>query len=113
MSLIREFMYKNFDTSLEQIEDSAWVDKIVKNYILVDTDTTESFSRLKEIPASRKKRFVILKWLVNQFEESVNYSEAEVNQILKRFHPDCATLRRELVSYNLMQRERGIYWVVT
>lgn len=66
--------------------------------------------RLKEIPASRKKRLVILKWLVNKFEFGVNYPESSVNEILNRYHSDHATLRRELVGYQLMQREKGIYW---
>jgi hypothetical protein len=67
----------------------------------------------KEIPASRKKRLVILKWLVNQFEVGINYPERLVNDILKRYHPDCATLRREFIGYKLMQRENGIYWRTT
>lgn len=66
--------------------------------------------RLKEIPASRKKRLVILKWLASQFEAGVNYSELLVNEIIKRYHPECATLRRELIGYQLMQRENGVYW---
>ncbi len=66
--------------------------------------------RLKEIPASRKKRLVILKWLASQSEVGVNYSELLVNEIIKRYHPECATLRRELIGYQLMQRENGVYW---
>lgn len=59
--------------------------------------------------SSRKKRLIILKWLVNQFEIGVNYSD-QVNTILKRYHEDCATLRRELIGYQLMQRQNGVYW---
>jgi hypothetical protein len=65
--------------------------------------------RIIEIPASRKKRLIILKWLVNKFELGLTYSEKEVNQIIKRHHPDSATLRREFIGYNLMKREQGIY----
>jgi predicted transcriptional regulator len=64
---------------------------------------------LLQIPASRKKRLVILAWLVEQFETDRIYSEAEVNRILKRHHEDCATLRRELVGYRMMVREDGRY----
>ncbi|MBD2505665.1 DUF2087 domain-containing protein [Anabaena azotica] len=52
---------------------------------------------------------VILKWLANQFSVGVNYPESEVNAILKNYHPDCATLRRELIDNKLMQRSQGIY----
>jgi len=35
-----------------------------------------------------------------------------VNAIIKRYHADTATLRRELIGNKLMQRENGIYWRV-
>lgn len=88
----------------EDIEGEAWERKVLQNFI--------ENGRLKEIPASRKKRVVILKWLAAQFELGVNYPETKVNAILKRYHEDCATLRRELVGYQFMQRENGIYWLV-
>lgn len=66
--------------------------------------------RLVEIPAARKKRDVILRWLLDRFAPDTRYTEPEVNQILARHHPDVATLRRELVGARLMRRERGVYW---
>lgn len=66
--------------------------------------------RIKEIPAKRQKRLVILQWLVNQFERGVRYPEAEMNSRLKQYHPDFAALRRYLIENGLMQREGGIYW---
>lgn len=99
---------QQFDFSLEQAEDEAWSAKVLSNYILVDK--TSELRRLKDIPATRKKRLVILKWLASHFDQGINYPEAKVNEILKQFHPDCATLRREMIGYNLMQRESGIYW---
>ncbi len=67
-------------------------------------------NRIKEIPARRQKRFVVLKWLVNQFEHGVRYPEAEMNARLKQYHPDHAALRRYLIENGLMQRENGFYW---
>ena len=65
--------------------------------------------RLLEIPVSRKKRLVILKWLANFFEHGISYSEREVNTVLKLHHNDCATLRREMVGYRILARDKGIY----
>ena len=65
--------------------------------------------RLKAIPRQRKKREVILRQLVRQFEEERGYSEAEVNDILGSYHEDVATLRREMVSYGLLVRDGGQY----
>ena len=65
--------------------------------------------RLKEIPANLKKRHVILAWLVGRFDHDTRYHEREVNEIIKRHHPDASALRRELVDHRYMQRENGIY----
>jgi hypothetical protein len=65
--------------------------------------------RLKEIPASPKRRRAVLKWLVGQFERDAEYPEAKVNEILQRHHPDFAALRRYLIDEGLMTRQGGIY----
>jgi hypothetical protein len=65
--------------------------------------------RLKTIPASRRKRWVVLKWLARQFDEGRDYPEAEVNAALQRRHWDSATLRRELIGHRMMGREAGVY----
>lgn len=67
-------------------------------------------NRIKEIPAKRQKRLVVLQWLVNQFEQGVRYPEAEMNTRLKQYHPDFAALRRYLIENGLMHREQGVYW---
>jgi DNA-binding transcriptional ArsR family regulator len=68
--------------------------------------------RLTTIPTQRKRVITILETLVQDFAYGRRYSEAEVNAILARYHEDVATLRRELVGYRLLARERGIYWRV-
>jgi DNA-binding transcriptional ArsR family regulator len=65
---------------------------------------------LKSIPASHKKRAVILRWLVAQFEEDRRYRESEINETIQRRHWDSATLRRELIGHRMMRRDKGIYW---
>ena len=65
---------------------------------------------LKEIPAQEKKMLVILRHLRDQFEPGREYPEKQVNEIIQRFHPDTASLRRMLIDYGLMRRGNGIYW---
>jgi hypothetical protein len=65
--------------------------------------------RLGSIPASRKKRLVVLKRLISGFEEGRDYPEAEVNAVLKRAHEDVATLRREFIINHMMERADGVY----
>jgi biotin operon repressor len=67
--------------------------------------------RLRRIPAQRKKRVVVLRKLLERFERGRTYAEREVNELLGRAHEDVATLRRELVMYGFLERERGVYTV--
>ncbi len=75
-------------------------------------DTFLDGERLVRIPAKRKKRDVVLRWLQQEFEPGVEYPEAEVNRILHRHHLDCATLRRELFESGYLRRQGGggVYW---
>ena len=66
--------------------------------------------RLKQIPARRSKREVVLRFLARSFQPGRRYSEQEVNEILGAFHQDTCTLRRELVMARLLEREAGVYW---
>lgn len=66
--------------------------------------------RIMDIPAQFKKQNVLLNWLLEKFEKGRQYNEAEVNEIIKRHHPDSAWFRRSMVDRKLMTREKGIYW---
>jgi hypothetical protein len=66
--------------------------------------------QLTAIPASRRKRQMVLRWLAEQFDEHRRYREAEVNELIQRRHWDCATLCRELIGCGMMAREGGVYW---
>jgi len=77
-------------------------ERLIQNYL-------ESDGRLRLIPASRKKRYPVLAWLAAHFDLDRRYREAEVNQILQTRHWDSATIRRELVGYRMLAREKGIY----
>ncbi len=65
---------------------------------------------LRSIPARRAKRLVVLDRVVQVFDLGRRYPEAEVNVLLRAFHPDVAALRRYLVDEGLMSREHGVYW---
>jgi predicted transcriptional regulator len=68
--------------------------------------------RLKSIPAQHKKRKVILRYILQEFEPGRRYAETEVNEIISRFHEDYATIRREFIERRMMDREGGggDYW---
>ena len=66
--------------------------------------------RLRSIPVSHAKRAVVLEYLADQLEAGRSYRERELNAVLRRFHDDVATLRRELVGAKLVVRTTdGVY----
>ncbi len=85
------------------VDLDAFDRKVIADYSLPD-------GRLKTIPAQRKKLAAILRHLARQFEVDRRYPEAEVNAILRRYHEDVATLRRELISAGYMDRDHSEYW---
>lgn len=112
--LEKEHLYTRLQTlfSSEQIAAvtadinlGAYDNKVIRDF-------SDASGRLKTIPAQRKKLEAVLRHIVRSFEPGTKYSEKQVNEILSRFHPDTASLRRELVGYALMQREGGggAYW---
>jgi hypothetical protein len=69
--------------------------------------------RLAELPVQHAHLRVVLRWLASQFEPGRRYHEREVNELLKRHHPDFATLRRHLIDFRFMERASDHYWLLT
>jgi DNA-binding HxlR family transcriptional regulator len=94
--------------------DNAWIDaldlaeedrKVLRDYMLN--------RRLKHIPVKRGKLLAVLRWLAGHFEPGRKYTEREVNAIIAQYHEDYARLRRELIDFGFLRRERGggQYWL--
>jgi hypothetical protein len=100
------FSTEQMTAAARDVDLDAYDRKVLANFCFPD-------GRLKEIPAQRKKLEAVLRYVVKVFEPGRKYTEKQVNQALARFHEDTATLRRELVGYELMKREPGgaVYWV--
>ena len=69
-----------------------------------------SDGRLRQIPANRAKRRVVLDWLAGRFEPGKTYPERDVNLLLGMAHADVAALRRYLVDEEFLERRDGFYW---
>ena len=84
-----------------EVEEDAYRKKVLHTF----------FARgsLTQIPTQVKKQRIIMEKIVEEFEPDRSYTEREVNHILLDFHEDVATLRRAMISFKLIKRERGIY----
>ena len=95
---------KTFEANEEKPED---VRKVLKTFLNPD-------GTLKQFPPMGNKLIIVLNFIVEAFAYDTNYTEKEVNMILRRFHVDTAALRRYLVDHGLMARESDgtRYWRV-
>ncbi|WP_309647879.1 DUF2087 domain-containing protein [Nocardioides sp.] len=84
-------------------EGGAVDERVLANFLAAD-------GSLRTIPSKRAKLLVVLDHLAQSFDLGRTYPEQEVNEVLKRFHPDCAALRRYLVEDGFLTREDGSYW---
>lgn len=94
----------SFEAKAEEPED---VRKVLKSYLNAD-------GTLKQIPPQGNRLLIVLNFIVDAFAYDTNYTEKEVNSILRRFHVDTAALRRYLIDNNFMAREGDgtRYWRV-
>ena len=86
----------------DQVETDAYREKVLRNFF--------RRGRLTYIPAQNKKFQIVMEKIAQDFEPERRYPEREVNHILLEYHDDVASLRRGLIEFGLMQRERGEYW---
>jgi predicted transcriptional regulator len=95
---------ETFQETARVLDLGSYDRKVLRDYL--------EDGRLKTIPAQRKKRDVILRYILQEFEPSRRYAESEVNEIISRFHEDYATIRREFIMRKMMDREGGggDYW---
>ena len=68
--------------------------------------------RLKVFSKKEKKKIVILRQVAAQFEPDRQYTEPEVNAVLKEIWADFATMRRYLIEYGYLDRTKDgkTYW---
>jgi hypothetical protein len=90
---------ERFDITIEERN------KVLESYIIS--------GKLSVFPAREKKKVILLAYFANQFEIGKEYTEKEVNQIIKEIYDDYVTVRRYLIEYGYMDRLRdgSKYWM--
>jgi hypothetical protein len=86
----------------EMIYDEAFAEKVKR-----------SFWRdglILAMPSQLKKRKVLLDLIVEDFETGRRYTEQEVNFRILDHYDDYCTIRREMVDFGLLKREKGLYY---
>ena len=99
LDIIRE---KSDEAEVQAQRDADYRRKVI--------DAFFEYGKLKSIPSQRKKERIVLEKIAEAFEYDRVYSEREVNIIIADFYDDFCTIRRDMISENLLDRDAGKYW---
>jgi biotin operon repressor len=86
----------------EKSPENSLKESVLRNFFSKD-------GRLRQIPAQYKKKLIALQYMVEKLDPGVVYSEKEINEFIKQFHEDFATIRREFIMHQFMYRENDKY----
>lgn len=100
IDILRE---KSENAELQQQRDEAYRQKVI--------DAFFDYGKLKSIPAQRKKKRIVLEEIAKVFQPGRTYTEKEVNLLIADFYDDFCTIRRDLISEGLMERDAQVYWL--
>ena len=67
---------------------------------------------LISIPAKPAKRIAVLNKIASNLSADSKYTEKELNAEIAKFHADTAAIRRYMIEFGILQRDRdSVYWV--
>lgn len=102
---ILELLQQESDEAQKQAQrDADYRQKVINAFF--------EYGKLKSIPAQRKKERIVLEVIAEAFDFDRIYSEREVNIIIADFHDDFCTIRRDMISEDLLDRNDTGYWRV-
>ncbi|WP_342546351.1 metalloregulator ArsR/SmtB family transcription factor [Paenibacillus sp. FSL P2-0089] len=93
---------KGVEEMEEESPEHSLKESVLRNFFAKD-------GRLRQIPAQYKKKLIALQYMVEKLKPGVVYSEKEINEFIKPFHDDYATIRREFIMHQFMYRENDKY----
>ncbi|WP_144549381.1 metalloregulator ArsR/SmtB family transcription factor [Bacillus sp. X1(2014)] len=100
--VLTELLEKKGEELDEMVESSLERQKIIEIFF-------SKTGKLKNIPAQRKKKLIVFEHMIRGLKMGEKYEEKQLNEFIKKFHDDYATIRREFIINHYMFRENGIY----
>jgi biotin operon repressor len=101
VSILEILKEKTSESELQKERDEAYRNKVIGAFF--------EYGKLKSIPTQLKKERIVLEEIAKSFEAGKKYSEKEVNEIIKGFHEDFCTIRKDMVQEGLLLREKSVY----
>jgi hypothetical protein len=67
---------------------------------------------LISIPVKLSKKLAVLCRIASELSPDTKYPEKQLNEIIAKYHPDTAALRRYMIEYGILERDgESVYWV--
>ena len=104
VSILQIIQEESDEAELQAKRDAEYRRKVISAFF--------EYGKLKSIPAQRKKERIVLEVIADAFEYDRIYPEREVNIIIADFFDDFCTIRRDMISEGLLDRNAGGYWRV-
>ena len=113
MQLLKEPAHYHIHKGAKQVDERYGIEQNEREKVLATYFKNGLDGELELIPSKEKKKLIVLGHIVTRFEKSKQYTEKEVNEILKTVHTDFVSLRRHLIEYGFMDRSDNgsAYWV--
>ena len=68
---------------------------------------------LTHIPARLEKKLAVLHHIAKDLSSDAKYPEKDLNQIIAKYHPDTAAIRRHMVEFKILDRnQQSVYWLI-
>ncbi|WP_381419855.1 DUF2087 domain-containing protein [Staphylococcus hyicus] len=64
-------------------------------------------NRIQVIPRKEKDKKALMEILASEFEKGKIYNKKEINEILKSYYDNYVLLRRYMIDYSLLSRDKG------
>ena len=91
------------EAELQAEREREYRDKVIQAFF--------EYGKLKSIPSQRKKEKIVLEEIAKSFEPVRQYTEKEINLIIADYHDDFCTIRRDMISERILEREGMTYWL--
>lgn len=110
---------KNHTTYVEVHKGATQVDE---RYAITKAETEKVLAtyfkdgldgKIETIPSKEKRKIILLQHIIKRFQVNKQYTEKEMNEILKGVHDDYVSLRRYLIEYGFFDRNNdgSLYWM--
>lgn len=108
-----DHQFIHFHKGAKMVDDRYAITEAEKKKVLSTYFKKGLDGQLDKFPSKEKRKLIVLQNIIQHFERNKVYTEQEMNTILKPIYSDFANIRRYLIEYGFMERNKDgtAYWI--